>query len=45
MDKKNNTTVKMVLKGAVSVVILLLSLALFRNQEMITRRPGFSQPR
>ena len=33
MDKKNNTTVKMVLKGAVSVAILLLSLALFRNQD------------
>lgn len=33
MDKKNNTTVKMVLKGAVSVAILLLSLVLFRNQD------------
>ena len=33
MDKKNNTTVKMILQGAVSVVILLLSLALFQNQD------------
>ena len=33
MDKKNNTTVKMILRGAVSVVILLLSLALLRNQD------------
>ncbi len=33
MDKKNNTTVKMILRGALAVVILLFSLALFRNQD------------
>ena len=33
MDKKNNTTVKMILRGTISVVILLLSLALLRNQD------------
>ena len=31
MDKKNNTTVKMILRGALAVAILLLSLALFLN--------------
>ena len=33
MDKKNNTTVTMLLRGAVSVAILLLSLALLRDQD------------
>ena len=33
MDKKNNTTLKMILRGALAVVILLLSLTLFRNQD------------
>lgn len=33
MDKKNNTTVKMILRGALTVAILLFSLALFRNQD------------
>ena len=33
MDKNNNTTVKMILRGTISVVILLLSLALLRNQD------------
>ena len=33
MDKEKNSTVKMILRGAVSVAILLLSLALFRNQD------------
>lgn len=32
MDKKNNTTVTMLLRGAVSVAILLLSLALLQDQ-------------
>ena len=33
MDKKNNTTVKMILRGTIFVVLLLLSLALLRNQD------------
>jgi hypothetical protein len=33
MEKKNNTTVKMLLRGAVSVAILLLSLALLQDQD------------
>ena len=33
METKHNTTVKMIARGAVSVAILLLSLALFQNQD------------
>ena len=44
METKHNTTVKMIARGAVSVAILLLSLALFQNQDEYATA-GFSPPR